>query len=53
MPEALQQIDTFLALTGQRDLFTAQEIQDFLLDLRIAMQAQAREQLQPVAAGHC
>ncbi len=50
MSEALRQIDALLALTGKRDLFTAQEIQDFLLDLRLTMQDQDREEL--VAVGH-
>jgi hypothetical protein len=32
--ELVGEIEAFLALTANRDLFTAQEIQDFLLDLR-------------------
>lgn len=28
------EIEAFLALTADRDLFTSQEVQDFLLDLR-------------------
>ena len=30
----INEIEEFLAVTANRDLFTAQEIQDFLLDLR-------------------
>ena len=30
----INEIEEFLAITANRDLFTAQEIQDFLLDLR-------------------
>jgi len=30
----VSEIEAFLALTADRDLFTSQEIQDFLLDLR-------------------
>jgi len=30
----IEEIETFLALTAQRDVFTSTEIQDLLLDLR-------------------
>ena len=30
----IEEIESFLALTAQRDLFSSQEIQDLLLDLR-------------------
>ena len=31
----IAEIETFLALTAQREMFTSQEIQDLLLDLRL------------------
>ena len=31
----IEEIESFLALTAQRDLFSSQEIQDLLLDLRL------------------
>jgi hypothetical protein len=31
--ELISEIETFLALTAQRELFTSSEIQDLLLDL--------------------
>ena len=30
----IEEIETFLALTAQRDVFTSTEIQDLMLDLR-------------------
>ena len=32
--ELIKEIEAFLALTASRDLFTAGEVQDLLLDLR-------------------
>ena len=31
----IEEIETFLSLTAQRDMFTSQEIQNLLLDLRL------------------
>jgi hypothetical protein len=33
-PELIAEIETFLAITAKREIFTSAEIQDLLLDLR-------------------
>lgn len=35
----VEQLDEWLALTGQRDLFSAEDVQDRLLDLRVGVNA--------------
>ena len=34
-PSLIAEIETFLALTARREMFTSTEIQDLLLDLRM------------------
>ena len=34
MDDLIKEIEAFLALTASRELFTADEVQDLLLDLR-------------------
>ena len=49
--QAIAKIDGYLPGTAQRDLIPAQEVQDMLLDLRLAMQ-QANSMLHnPVLTG--
>jgi hypothetical protein len=35
--ELIEEIETFLELTAQREMFTSSEIQDLLLDLHLSL----------------